>query len=118
TSPIPVMTTRSMLYLVSGVSCRRGASLAATCTSSRRLVSGNGKLCQAGNPRPKPSASASGLGELREPSPRRGSAAVLLDVIDSVLDGADFLRVLVRDVDLEGLLEGEHELDQAERVRS
>ena len=41
---------------------------------------------------------------------------VLLDVVDRVLDGPDFLRVLVRDVDLERLLEGEDELHQAERV--
>ena len=30
---------------------------------------------------------------------------MLLDVVDRVLDGADLLGVLVRDVDLEGLLE-------------
>src|SRR5690606_3878478 len=71
-----------------------------------------------GKPSPQAVGTRLGLGELRDPPPRRGSAAVLLDVIDRVLDGADFLRVLVRNVDLEGLLEGEHELDQAERVRS
>src|SRR5438105_2500429 len=43
---------------------------------------------------------------------------VLLDVVNRVLDGADLLRVLVRDVDLEGLFEREHELDQSERVRA
>ena len=36
---------------------------------------------------------------------------VLLDVVDGVLDAADFLGVFVRDVDLEGLLEGQHELN-------
>jgi hypothetical protein len=41
---------------------------------------------------------------------------VLLDVVDRVLHGADLLGVLVRDVDLEGLLEGEDELDQTERI--
>jgi hypothetical protein len=42
--------------------------------------------------------------------------SVLLDVVDRVLNGADLLGVLVRDVDLEGLLEGQDQLDQAERV--
>ncbi len=43
---------------------------------------------------------------------------VLLDVVDCVLDGADLLGVLVRNVDLEGLLERENELDQTEGVRA
>ena len=38
------------------------------------------------------------------------------DVVHHVLDGTDLLRVLVRNVDLEGLLEREDELDQTERV--
>src|ERR1019366_5004369 len=42
--------------------------------------------------------------------------SVLLDVVDGVLDGADLLRVFVRDVDLESLFERQHELHQAERV--
>jgi hypothetical protein len=42
--------------------------------------------------------------------------SVLLDVVDRVLHGPDLLGVFVRDVDLERLLEGEHELDQTERV--
>ena len=43
---------------------------------------------------------------------------MFLDVVDGVLHAADFLRVLVGDVDLEGLLEGQHELHEAERIGS
>src|SRR5262249_40914967 len=43
---------------------------------------------------------------------------VRLDVLDRVLDGPDLLRVLVRDVNLEGLLEREDELHQAQRICS
>src|ERR1017187_2802049 len=42
--------------------------------------------------------------------------SVLLDVIDGVLHRANLLGVLVGDVDLEGLFEGENELDEPERV--
>ena len=41
---------------------------------------------------------------------------VLLDVLGRVLDGLDFLRILVGDLDIEGLLELHHELDDVERV--
>ena len=41
---------------------------------------------------------------------------VLFDVVDRVLDGADLLRVLVGNVDLEGFLECEDELDETKRV--
>src|SRR5689334_8153508 len=41
---------------------------------------------------------------------------VLFDLVDGVLHRADFLGVFVRDVDLERLFEGEHELDETERV--
>ena len=43
---------------------------------------------------------------------------MLLDVADGILNGPDLLRVFVRDVDLERFLEGEHELDETERVRT
>ena len=41
---------------------------------------------------------------------------MFLDVVDGILDGADLLRVLVRDVDREGRLEGEHHLDEPEGI--
>jgi hypothetical protein len=41
---------------------------------------------------------------------------VLLDVVDGVLHRADLLRVLVGDVDGERLLEGQHQLDQPQRI--
>ncbi len=41
---------------------------------------------------------------------------MLFDVVDSVLHRTDFLGVFVGDIDLEGFFEGEHELDQTERV--
>ena len=56
-------------------------------------------------------------GDPRQDGPQVGfSSCVLLDVVDGVLDGADLLRVLVRDVDLEGLFEREDQLDQTERI--
>src|SRR6266568_8707071 len=42
---------------------------------------------------------------------------VRLHVIDRVLDGLDLLGVLVGDLDVEGLLEREHELDDGQGVR-
>src|SRR5271157_728898 len=51
---------------------------------------------------------------------RRGkllwSFRVRVDVIHRVLDGADILRVLVRDLDLEGFFEGHDQLDRVERI--
>src|SRR5271165_1729113 len=44
------------------------------------------------------------------------SFRVGVDVIDSVLYGADFLRLLVRDLDFEGLLEGHHQFHRVQRV--
>src|SRR5215212_6685162 len=41
---------------------------------------------------------------------------VLVDVVDSVLDGADLLRILVRDLRPELLFEAHDELDEIERV--
>jgi hypothetical protein len=41
---------------------------------------------------------------------------MLLDVVDGVLHRADLLGVFIGDVDGERLLEGEHQLDQAEGV--
>src|SRR5213596_3192041 len=58
------------------------------------------------------------------PSPvtttRRGSTilGVVLDVLDGVADGRDLLGVLVRDLDVEVLLEGHDELHRVERVGS
>src|SRR2546425_8179319 len=51
---------------------------------------------------------------------RRGSTAlrVVLDVLDRVADGHDLLGVLVRDLDVEMLLEGHDELHRVERVGS
>src|ERR1700679_1277893 len=44
------------------------------------------------------------------------SLLVLLDVLGRVLDGLDLLRVLIRDLDVEGFFELHHELDDVERV--
>src|SRR6266403_1426208 len=58
------------------------------------------------------------------PSPvtttRRGSTilGVVLDVLDGVADGHDLLGVLVRDLDVEVLLQGHDELDGIEGVRA
>src|SRR6185437_7122835 len=41
---------------------------------------------------------------------------VLANVVDGVLDGADLLRVLVGDFDLEGFLERHHQFDGVQRV--
>jgi hypothetical protein len=75
TSPIPVMTTRSMFSILTP---RRGLATA-----------GFSKL--------------SGV---------RG----VLVVVDRILNGTDLLRVLVRDVDLEGFLECQYELYESQRV--
>src|SRR5207302_8029388 len=47
-----------------------------------------------------------------------GLAAALVDVVDGLVDGGDLLGILVRDFDLELLLEGHHQLDRVERIRS
>src|SRR5437667_12485337 len=58
------------------------------------------------------------------PSPvtttRRGSTilGVVLDVLDGVADGHDLLGVLVRDLEVEVLLQGHDELDGIEGVRA
>src|ERR1039458_2533715 len=41
---------------------------------------------------------------------------VLADVVDSIVHGANLLRVFVRDFDIEGLFEGHHEFDGIERI--
>ena len=41
---------------------------------------------------------------------------VLADVIDGIGDGANLLRVLVGNLDVEGLFESHHELDGVERI--
>src|SRR5690242_17247703 len=51
----------------------------------------------------------------RTPEPE-GSGRVRLDVVRRVLDGLDALGVLLGDLELELLLEGEDELDDGERV--
>src|ERR1700680_3921434 len=43
---------------------------------------------------------------------------MLGDVIDGILHGADFFRVLVGDFNVEALLEGHHELDRVQRIRA
>src|SRR5579863_8753483 len=48
----------------------------------------------------------------------RGLRTVGLDVFDGVLHRLDLFRVLVRDLDLELLLEGHHQLDDVQRIRS
>src|SRR5271170_5026240 len=47
---------------------------------------------------------------------RAASALVSLDVGDDVLDGADFLGVLIGDLDVELLFQRHHQLDDIERV--
>src|SRR5271165_6830409 len=44
------------------------------------------------------------------------SFRVRVDIIHRVLDGADLLRVLVGNLDLEGLFEGHDQLDGVERI--
>lgn len=41
-------------------------------------------------------------------------SGVRLDVVDCILDGANFLRLFIGDVDLECFLESEDELDQTQ----
>src|SRR5208337_4234957 len=41
---------------------------------------------------------------------------VLGDVIDGVLHGADFLRILVRNLDVEGFFESHYQFDGIERI--
>src|SRR5271169_655506 len=41
---------------------------------------------------------------------------VLVDIGNCILNGADFLRVLVRNLNVEGLFEGHHQLDRVQRV--
>src|SRR5690348_1220770 len=47
-----------------------------------------------------------------------GLAATLVDIVDRLVDRRDLLGVLVRNLDLELLLEGHHQLDRVERVGS
>src|SRR3954454_8458584 len=47
-----------------------------------------------------------------------GLVAVLLDVVDGFLHTGDLLGVLVGDLDPELLLEGHHQLDRVQAVRS
>src|SRR5271165_1841168 len=46
------------------------------------------------------------------------SFRVRVDIIHRVLDGADLLRVLVRDLDLKGFFESHDQLDGVERIRA
>jgi hypothetical protein len=52
----------------------------------------------------------------RRRRPVISGAAVLLDVLDRVLDGPDLFGVLVRNVDLERFFERQDELDQTKRI--
>src|SRR5271166_5525339 len=45
-----------------------------------------------------------------------GSFRVRVDVIHRVLDGADFLRILVGNLDFEGLFKGHDQLYRVERI--
>src|SRR6185312_17377751 len=45
-----------------------------------------------------------------------GSFRVFADVIDCILHGADLLRILVRNFDVESFLEGHDQLDGVERI--
>src|SRR5215471_7963309 len=49
---------------------------------------------------------------------RSGLGAALVDVVDGLVDGGDLFGVLVRNLDLEFLFEGHHQLDGVERVGS
>jgi len=53
--------------------------------------------------------------ERRVPKTNSG-LGVRLDVVDRVLNGSNLLGVFVRNVDLEGRFERQHELDNAEGV--
>src|SRR5579863_7952534 len=43
---------------------------------------------------------------------------MLADVIDGVLHGADLLRVLIRNLDVEAFFEGHHQFDRIQRIRA
>src|SRR5208282_3378833 len=43
---------------------------------------------------------------------------VLADVLDGIRYGANLLRILVGDFDIEGLFEGHHQFDRVERIRA
>src|SRR5512146_1343618 len=63
------------------------------------------------------SASAGRTWPAVRPRPGPGTlGGPLVDVIDGILDGADLLRVLVRDLRPELLFEAHDELDEIERV--
>src|SRR5512137_241712 len=51
-----------------------------------------------------------------QPSPGRSRLLVCDDVVDSLADGRDLLRVVVRDLDAELILELHDQLHQVERV--
>jgi hypothetical protein len=70
--------------------------------------------------RPKARCRASSPG-VQEPSPGPGAAAATLrpaclDEAHRVADGLDLVRVVVRDLDAEGILEGEDDVDEARGV--
>ena len=50
------------------------------------------------------------------PTPERRLGGALVDVVDGILDGADLLRVLVRDLRPELLFEAHDQLHEVERV--
>src|SRR4051794_637881 len=64
----------------------------------------------------RPSRSARAAAGRTAPGRSRGLGGPLVDVVDRVLDGADLLGVLVRDLRPELLLEAHDQLDEVQRV--
>src|SRR4051812_43656840 len=106
TRPMPVMTTLSMENRCSLKDVRGTSNLADRRTDPYPQASEQTRDARQSPKRPVGAPARSGA--------RLLLLRVLLDVVDRVLDRADFLGVLVRDVDLEGLFEGENELDEPE----
>src|SRR5258708_7763413 len=82
-----------------------------TASASSRRTIGNGR-------RTNRTATAGRMNCRKRIWKRTVSALVSLDIGDDVLDGADFLGVLVGDFDVELLLQRHHQLDDVERVRT
>src|SRR5258708_26096540 len=81
-----------------------------TASASSRRTIGNGR-------RTNRTATAGRMNCRKRVWKRTASALVSLDIGDDVLDGADFLGVLVGDFDVEFLLQRHHQVDDVERIR-